>query len=309
MNFSSIGYKKPLYILAFDHRSAFAEKMFHVKSLSDLSPEQKHDIKEFKMLIYKGFKNAIEKQIPVDNAAILCDEEFGSELILDANQNGFITILTVEKSGEKEFKFQYGENFRKHIEDFNPTFVKVLIKYNPSDPNELKQRQKKNLKIVSDFCRDRKYKFLIEVLVLPTEIELRSVGGREKYDETLRPLLTVDVIREMHETGIEPDIWKLEGFSKKESYKKVISAARENGRENVSLVILGRGESEEKVDEWLRVGSKIDGVIGFAVGRTIFWEVIEKFHKGEIGKASVIDVISKKFQALYKVFTFSSSRS
>jgi myo-inositol catabolism protein IolC len=255
------------------------------------------------MLIYKGFKQALEKLIPTDYGAILCDEEFGSEVLLDAKHNGFITILTIEKSGEQEFKFQY-EDFAQHIERFRPTCTKVLIKYNPTDAENLKERQKKNLKIVSDYSHDNNYKFLLEVLVLPTEEELKKVNGdREEYDSKLRPGLTVEVIKDLQKAGIEPDVWKLEGFNKQEDYKKILEAARAGGRDNVSLVVLGRGAGEEKVDEWLRIGSRVPGVIGFAVGRTVFWEALEKFYKGQIGKAEVIQRVSDNFQNFYRIFT------
>lgn len=311
IDFSSLGYTKPLYILPFDHRATFAKKMFGLPSEEELSEEQKHLIREYKMLIYKGFKDAVEKLVPQDFAAILCDDEYGSAVLADAQLNGFITMLTIEKSGETEFKFQY-PNFKEHIERYHPSFVKVLIRYNPADRADLKQRQKKNLKTASDFCRKYNYKFLLEVLVIPTESQLKEVGGsKTKYDRELRANLTVEVIKDLQSFGIEPDIWKLEGFENLKDYEKIISAIKIDGRENVNLVVLGRGAEEEKVDrwlevgakeEWLEVGPKIEGVIGFAVGRTIFWDALEKFYKGEIGKGEVIQTVSENFQKFYRAF-------
>lgn len=309
MNLVDIGYKKPLYILAFDHRATFVTELFNKKNISDLSPEETEKIKEFKMLIYKGFKKAIENLVPEDKAAILVDEEFGEEVLLDAKQNGFITILTIEKSGQSGFEFKY-EDYKNHIEKFKPQFIKVLIKYNPKDSDILKQRQEEKLKIISDYAHNNNYKFLLEVLVLPTKEQLHEVSGdKERYDSILRPELTAEVIRTLLSKGIEPDIWKLEGMETENDYAGVIAEAKSGGRNNVNIVILGRGANEAKVDMWLRIGAKVNGVIGFAVGRTIFWDVIEKYHKGELNRATVIEVISKKFEALYKVFTYTSKNS
>lgn len=306
MDLSKLGYTKPLYILPFDHRSAFATELFKKQSIDDLSKEEKELIKEFKMLIYKGIKKAVENLIPKENAAILVDEEFGEEVLIDAKQNGFITILTVEKSGHEEFDFMY-DDFKEHIEKFKPDFAKVLIKYNPKDSKDLKKRQQDKLKIISDYCHEKNYKFLLEVLVLPTKEQLFEVNGsRKEYDKRLRPELTAEVVRTLQAEGIEPDVWKLEGMETAIDYAGVIAEVKSGGRKDVGVVILGRGAKEEKVQEWLRVGAKVDGVIGFAVGRTIFWDLIEKFYKGEIGKASVIETISKKFESFYKVFSFSS---
>ncbi len=310
LDFASLGYTKPLYILPFDHRTTFAKKIFGKNSILDLNPEEKELIREFKMLIYKGFKDALEKLIPTDYAALLCDEEFGSEVLLDALHNRFNTILTIEKSGEEEFKFQY-QDFEEHIKKYHPTFVKVLIRYNPVDQKDLKNRQRKNLKLASDFCHENNYKFLLEVLIIPTKSQLKDAGTKNAYDTKFRCDLTVEVIKDLQTFGIEPDVWKLEGFEKILDYEKVLKAIKTDGRENVNLVVLGRGANEEKVDEWLKtgvkeewfeVGSKVEGVIGFAVGRTVFWQALEKFHNGEIGKTEVIQTVSENFQKFYRVF-------
>lgn len=309
MDLSKLGYNKPLYILPFDHRSAFATELFKKKSIENLSNEEKESIREFKMLIYKGIKKAVEKTIPKEHAAILVDEEFGEEVLLDAKHNGLITILTIEKSGHEEFDFMY-KDFKAHIEKFKPYFLKVLIKYNPKDNEDLKKRQQDKLKILSDYAHENNYKFLLEVLVLPTKEQLFEVdGNREAYDRKLRPELTAEVVRTLQAEGIEPDVWKLEGMETAADYSGVVSEVKSGGRENVGVVILGRGANEEKVQEWLRVGAKVNGVIGFAVGRTIFWDVIEKFYKGQMSKTSVIEVISKKFESFYKVFSFSLNKS
>lgn len=306
MDLSKLGYNKPLYILPFDHRSTFATELFKKASLDDLNNEERELIREFKMLIYKGIKKATENLIPKENAAILVDEEFGQEVLIDAKHNGFITILTIEKSGHEEFDFMY-DDFKAHIEKFKPEFAKVLIKYNPKDSSDLKKRQQDKLKIISDYCHQNNYKFLLEVLVIPTKEQLVKVNGsREEYDTRLRPELTAEVVKTLQAQGIEPDVWKLEGMETANDYLSVIKEARSGGRDNVGIIILGRGAKEEKVQEWLRIGAKVEGVIGFAVGRTVFWDVIEKFYKREMGKAAVIEVISKKFESFYKVFSFAS---
>lgn len=311
LNFANLGYTKPLYILPFDHRSTFAKQMFGKNAISELDPEEKEAIREFKMLIYKGFKDAVEKLIPTDFAAVLCDEEFGSEVLIDALHNGFKTLLPVEKSGQEEFNFQY-ENFGEHIAKFHSQFVKALVRYNPVDPEDLKQRQKEKLKQLSDYCHEKTHKFLLEVLVIPTETQLKEIGSQLSFDRKMRPVLAEQVIKEFQDFGIEPDIWKLEGFDQAWGYKEIIKTIKRDGRANVNLIVLGRGGSTEDVEKWLEVGEReeifevggrVEGVIGFAVGRTVFWDAINKFHKREIGKAEVIQTVSANFQKFYKVFT------
>jgi 5-dehydro-2-deoxygluconokinase len=311
LDFASLGYTKPLYILPFDHRNTFAKKIFGKTSISELNSQEKEGIREFKMLIYKGFKDAVEKLIPTDYAAILCDEEFGGEVLIDALHNGFITLLPVEKSGQAEFDFEYAD-FGQHIEKFHPSFVKALVRFNPGDADDLKQRQNLKLKKLSDYCHDNKHKFLLEVLIIPTEQQLKDVGSQLGFDRKLRPILAVEVIKDFQDFGVDPDVWKMEGFEREENYAEIIKMIKRDDRENVNLIILGRGGSVNEVEKWLEVGEreeifetggKVEGVIGFAVGRTVFWESIEKFNKGEIGKAEVIETVSANFQKFYKIFT------
>ena len=125
----TIGFDKPLYILPFDHRATFQTKMFGWKGT--LTSAQSEAITAAKRVIYDGFKAALEAGVPKEKAGILVDEQFGSEILRDAARNGFSTAYTVEKSGQEEFDFEYGEEFARHIEAFNPTFAKVLVRYNP----------------------------------------------------------------------------------------------------------------------------------------------------------------------------------
>ena len=180
------------------------------------------------------------------------------------------------------------------------------------DQDDLKVRQKKNLKLLSDFCHKNGYKFLLELLVIPTEEQLKEMGGSKiKYDREMRADLTREIVKDLQGYGVEPDIWKLEGFETIKDYEKIVNVIKVGGRKDVNLVVLGRGATDAKVDEWLttgikeewlEVGPKIEGVIGFAVGRTIFWDALEKFYKGEIGKAGVIQIVSENFQKFYHVF-------
>lgn len=291
------GYNKDLYILAFDHRATFAQKMFSLKGVDDLSEDQKSEIREYKKIIYEGFKKALV-DVPKENAAILVDEEFGNDILEDAKKNGFITIFTLEKSGTSELELMDG--ILDRLKDFSPDFSKILVKYNPQDDPELKVRQLEKLKKVSDFSHENNVRFLLEVLVLPKF----QTSSRDDYDAILRPKLTAQMITEMQQAGVDPDVWKLEGMDKEEDYKMVVEKARQGGRE-AGVVILGRGETEEKVKEWLETGARVKGVIGFAVGRTIFWDILESVKAGDTTKEQAEEEIATAFEDLYEIFASS----
>jgi len=297
----SPGYDKLLFILPFDHRGSFI-KMYGYEE--PLTSEQHRELGDAKWVVYEGFKKAVlQEEPPKEYAALLVDEQFGEAIHRDARAAGFTTLLTVEKSGQDEFDFEYGEKFGEHIEKYKPTFAKALIRYNPEGEEKLNSRQRKRLKILSDYCHKNGYKFLIEPLVPATEFQLASVGGDQgQYDKEIRYKLMIGMIKELQDAGVEPDVWKIEGLEDAEQYRAIIDQAQTAGRTGVKAIILGRGADSVQVEKWLRAGAGVAGVIGFAIGRTIFREPLEALQAGRINQDQAIEQIAKNYQHFYRVF-------
>jgi myo-inositol catabolism protein IolC len=287
--------QKELLILAFDHRASFLEKMFGIKNRTPTA-EEKKQIEDYKKIIFEGFKLSLKKKVPKEIAGLLVDEEFGSSVLREAKKDGLTFAMPVEKSGQDEFDFDYGEDFSKHIEEFDPSFVKVLVRYNPESDITLNNRQLQRLKKLSDYLAKKKRAFLFELIVPATPAQLSKLGGsKETYDKELRPKLMVESLKEIQDAGVEPAIWKLEGVDKPEDAKAVVKQAQSNGRK-VGVITLGRGESKEKVQEWLKVGAKIPGIIGFAVGRTIFWQPLADHKAGKTTRKEAVEQVAQNYQ-------------
>ncbi|MCW3996723.1 MAG: DUF2090 domain-containing protein [Candidatus Bathyarchaeota archaeon] len=286
--------QKELLILAFDHRASFIEKLFEIKNRKPTT-EEKRQIEQYKQMIFEGFTLALKKGVPKDIAGLLVDEEFGELVLREAKKGGYNFAMPVEKSGQDEFDFEYGEDFAKHIEEFDPTFVKVLVRYNPDSDVALNKRQLTRLKLLNNYLKQKDRPFLFELIVPATAAQLANLGGsKEKYDQELRPKLMVDCLRDIQAAGVEPEIWKLEGVDDPASAKAVVAQAQIGGRK-VGVITLGRGESKEKVQEWLKVGAKIPGIIGFAVGRTIFWQPLVDFRAGKINRDEAVKRIAQNY--------------
>ncbi len=269
--------------------------MFGIKGRQP-TPQEKQQIEDYKKIIFEGFRLATEKNVPKEIAGLLVDEEFGASVLREAKKEGLMFAMPVEKSGQEEFDFDYGDNFAKHIEEFDPTFVKVLVRYNPEGDAAINKRQLERLKKLSDYLAQKKRPFLFELIVPSTSSQLAKLGGSKgKYDQELRPNLMVDSIKEIQDAGVEPVIWKLEGVDKPESAKAVVKQAQSGGRK-VGVITLGRGESKEKVQEWLKVGAKIPGIIGFAVGRTIFWEPLADHKSGKTNRKEAMEKVAQTYQ-------------
>jgi len=298
----TIGFDQPLYVLPFDHRGSFETKMFGWHG--DLTAAQTAEIAAAKQVIYDGFKAAIAAGVPKEKAGILVDEQFGAAILRDAAANGYATACPAEKSGQDEFDFEYGENFAKHIEAFHPTFCKVLVRYNPEGDTSLNQRQVARLKQLSDFIHDQSQsRFLFELLVPAEKAQLdRLKGDKKAYDLELRPRLMVQAIEELQDAGVEPDIWKIEGLDRRDDCAKMVAAARRGGRDKVSCIILGRGEDDKKVHEWLATAAEVEGFIGFAVGRTDFWEPLVSYRAKKITREAAVAEIARRYQEFVGIF-------
>lgn len=286
--------KRELCILAFDHRSSFTEKLFGIKGRQP-TKEEKEQISDFKKMIFDGFKLALKKGVPKDIAALLVDEEFGAGVLKEARKNGLTFAMPMEKSGQDEFDFEYGEDYPMHIEQFDPPLVKVLVRYNPEGDVMMNKRQLERLRGLSDYLQSIRKPFLFELLVPPTSKQLSTFGGsKETYDREMRPRLMVEALKRIQDGDVEPTIWKLEGVEKPEEAKAVVKQAQEDGRK-AAVITLGRGESKEMVQKWLRVGAKIQGIIGFAVGRTIFWDPLVELKAGKISRTVAIEKIAQNY--------------
>jgi myo-inositol catabolism protein IolC len=304
----SIGYDKPLYILPFDHRGTFQKNMFGWSGT--LTPEQTAKIADMKKVIYDGFKEALAGGVPEHKAGILVDEQFGAEILEDAAKHGYNTSCPAEKSGQDEFDFEYGEDFAKHIEKFRPTFCKVLVRYNPEGEPELNQRQASRLKRLSDYLHSGgPSKFMFELLVPAEKAQLEKVGGdKKRYDKELRAGLMVKAIHQLQDAGVEADVWKIEGIDSKEDAAKVVEVAHRGGRDHVGSIILGRGEDDKKVREWLTIAAAVPGFIGFAVGRTSFWDPLVEWKEGRKSREATVTEIARRYREWVDIFEAAAAK-
>jgi 5-dehydro-2-deoxygluconokinase len=300
------GYNGKLYVLAFDHRGSFQKKMFGIQG--DPDAHQSETIIDAKRVIYEGFLKALDDGAPKDAAGILVDEQFGADVAREAKKEQLILAMPVEKSGQDEFDFQYGADFGKHIEDFDPKFSKVLVRYNPEGDSEMNARQAERLKVLGDWLHENDRSFLFELLVPAEAGQLESVGGdADRYDKELRPGLMLEAINELHAAGVEPDVWKIEGIDRSQDCQKIAALVRSEGRDDVVCVVLGRGADDAAVDHWLRQGATVPGYVGFAIGRTIWWDSLKGYLDESLSREEAAATISQNYRRFIDVYEEASS--
>jgi 5-dehydro-2-deoxygluconokinase len=301
----ALGYDGKLYILAFDHRGSFQKKWFGIEG--EPNEEETQRIADAKRVIWEGLEKALDKGAEPGVTGALVDEQFGepSGIPQAARERGVKLSMPVEKSGQNEFDFQYGEDgFGEHIEKFDPDFSKVLVRYNPEGDQELNQRQNERLRKLADWLHANGRRFLYELLVPAEPHQLEQVGGdSDRYDAELRPELMRRAIEETQELGIEVDVWKIEGVDERSDAEMLARQARSGeGREGVVCVLLGRGANDEKVDHWLTQAAPVEGFVGFAIGRSIWGDSLKGFIDGSLDRETAAGQIAENYLRFVRVY-------
>ncbi len=298
---TDLGYDQQLYILAMDHRGSLEKGLFGVTGKADAATAER--IVDAKHIIYEGFHLAVEGGVPAVSAGVLVDEQYGGGIAREATSRGETVAIAVEKSSTKELEFEYGDEFGAHLDAFSVPFAKVLVRYNPDEDATLNARQAAKLVRLADWQRSRRRKLLLEMLVPATAEQLAGVNGDTyRYDVEVRPDLTYRAIEQLRAAGVEPDVWKIEGLDRRDDCARIATLIRAGGRDRVSCVVLGRAAPEARVDHWLRQGAAVPGYIGFAIGRTLFWDALKGFLAGSLDRRAAARSIADAYRRAVDVY-------
>ncbi|MEV4623238.1 2-deoxy-5-keto-D-gluconate 6-phosphate aldolase domain-containing protein [Asanoa sp. NPDC049573] len=281
----------PLYLLAMDHRASLAATVYRIKG--DPNPAQVKQIAAGKELVYQGLVSALGQGAASPSAAVLVDERYGEPVARQANAAAITLAMPIEKSGQEWFTLEYGTLgegvWMEHVEAFDPRYVKILVRDNPTFDVRARRRQMDDLATVSQVLTEAGRDLLLELVVPATPAQESAT-----YDADLRPELTVRLIGEMQAAGVEPAIWKIEGLSTTADATRVLATARQGGRNDVQCIVLGRDAPPDDLDHWLRAAAPA-GFLGFAIGRSIWQEPLEAFLTGDIGEQEVVAEVANNY--------------
>jgi 5-dehydro-2-deoxygluconokinase len=298
---------RPLFILADDHRDSLEKELY--KLTAPPTATEAARIRADKMMVYEALLETTERLPDGAQAGILVDEEYGTDVArLAAKSNGLINLsMPLEASGHDWFEFAYGEDWKTHAGYFATDHAKVLIRDNPSlsVPDRLQQAER--LKIVSAWAADARRSLIVELLVPATDGDLASVGGdKKRYDDEVRPKLTLDVMGFLQDHGADPALWKIEGMDATKDAAAVAELAKRGGR-TADCIILGRHSSKEDLDRWLEVAAPLPGFVGFAIGRSIWWDPLSAHLAGTLSADAAREQIATNY--LYFAHAYADARA
>jgi myo-inositol catabolism protein IolC len=290
-----------VFLLAFDHRRPHLSTLFGIDG--EPTPEETERIIDAKSVIFDGFATALEQGVPADEAGILVDEQFGADVARKALANGWTCAMPVERSGLRHFDFEYGDDFAAHIEEFDPTLSKTLVRYNSAGDAADNATSIAGLQRLSGWLHAHDKSLLLELVVPAEPAQLESVGGDPgRYETELRPGLMRRAIADFQAAGIEADLWKVEGVDRREDCEMIAAQARAGGRDHVSCVVLGQGANTDRVEHWLRTAASVPGYLGFAIGRTLWWDQIKGYLEGSRSRKDAADQIAASYRRAIDVY-------
>lgn len=295
----SVGYTKPLFVLACDHRTSFAKLM---DATWPMAPAVREHALRLKELVFDALVRAVRSGPGVDGAAFLVDEELGGALADRAHAEGILLAMPIEASGSAEFALEYGAAWTEHVERFRPGLVKVLVRRHPRADAEVRRREDARLRDISDWLEEHGHRFMFELVVPPLPSDLAG-STRQRFDAEVRPSLVMEVMAGLQDAGVEPDVWKIEGLERAEDCREVAAVARRGGRDDVRCIVLGRGADLARVDHWLRAAREVDGFSGFAIGRSLWWDDLVRLRAGSATEEQAVEAIAARYLDAHAVFT------
>lgn len=264
--------RHPLFLFAMDQRSSLLEHTYDESGGEPADEAEAQRVRAGKQLVYRGVLTALAAGASRERTGVLVDERYGADVARLVKEAGLQLAMPIERSGREWFELEYGDDWKAHVDAFDPDWVKVLVRDNPAYDADHRAQQASDLAEVATALRDAGRSFLVELLVPGTDEQKASV---EDYDRDLRPDLVVQVLEYLQDHGVEADVWKLEGLDRTEDAERVVATARRDGRDAVQCIVLGRDAPEEQLDHWLRTAAPVDGFVGFAIGRSNWEEPLE----------------------------------
>jgi myo-inositol catabolism protein IolC len=295
----------PLLIMAMDHRASFGKTLFGV--VDDRPTDaQVAAMERAKQVIYAGLRAVVDVG---GQPAVLVDERYGHAVVDEAQRDGVVLAVPVERSGQDWFGYEWGDQWRDHLNRVRPDFAKILVRDNPAFNAADRKAQFAALRELSEELHKLEIPLLYELLVPGTAAQLDSVGqDKDRYDADVRPTLEVQVIAENQQAGVEPSIWKIEGLETADAASAVVAQIRAGGRSDVDAILLGRDAPRDRLLHWIDIAAPIDGFVGFAIGRSIWEDAIAALTEGKVDEAGATSLIAEEYASYARHYVAAANR-
>ncbi len=260
-------------IFAFDHRI----------QLEELEGATNEKIGQFKLLCLDAANRVAQGQ---SGYGLLCDDRLGRDALYRAVDTPLWIGRPVEWPGSRPLTLEpgIGPDYGGLSEWPRDQVVKVLCFCHPDDDEATWADHEATIVRLFQACRRNRLEFLLEVI--PSKVA--------PVDDTT----TAQIIERFYAAGVYPDWWKLEPMTTPKAWQQAIDAIERHDQNTRGIVVLGLGESEEKLAESFNIAARYPLVKGFAVGRTIFADSASRWMRGELSDEDAIATMADNYRRL-----------
>ncbi len=266
----------PLPIMAFCHRWQLEDSCQEFNQ-----PFSK--ISEFKTAIAQGVLQACT-QNSIKNPTILTDQIYGHEAMLAVKNHDVGIITPIEKSGEPLTQWLEPYSAYEIILKRPPNWgVKLLWQYDFNQPSIEQDHQMAKLQELYNTTSKLERKLMLE-LIAPNENQV------------------LEIIKQVYENNIMPYWWKLAAFTNQENWQKLTALINQFDSDARVVILGGESKAISSYEQAFSMAKSSNHIIGFAVGRSIFWPAWLKFIKGEYKIKEVQEEIAQKYWLFYQLW-------
>jgi 5-dehydro-2-deoxygluconokinase len=269
-----------LTVLAIDHRAQF-EDLAEEVGVNDPSR-----IAAFKALALR----AVDRVAAGDpRFGILLDGKYGADGLARAGGHPYWIGRPIEEPRSRPLAFEGVADVGSEIATWPLNHVvKCLVFYHPDDPEELCAAQEDRLKTLFEACRRTRHELLIEVIAPPgMPVDCLTIAS---------------VIRRFYEIGIYPDWWKLEPDQNPAAWRNIEAAILDNDPRCRGVVLLGLSAPLPDLIASFRAAAPIGIIRGFAVGRSIFYDVARDWLPGASDDEAAVTEMAARLSTLVEAW-------
>lgn len=250
-------------MLALDHRGSFK------KLINPAKPDSVSNDTVIQL------KSEIIQTLADQFSALLIDEVWGLEACKEVCQTKPF-LLPLEKSGyvdedrERVTELEYSVG---QIKEMGASGAKLLIYFNPSAESANKQLETAR-KVMED-CKANDFPFFLEIV---------TYGGEN---------LVIDSVKKFIESGIIPDVWKLEYPGSLQECQEITSLVGDT-----PWILLTGGQSFEEFRPQLETAIR-GGAKGFLAGRALWQEVC--IMSGKERQQFLEEILPERFKEISEI--------
>ncbi len=235
-------------------------------------------------LIFAAAKQAIYHISADIMPGILCDDQYGQDVLNQATGSGWWIARSVELPSSRPLEFVVGDNVAAHLTTWpREHVVKCLVIYHADDAIELRLAQERKLKQLYEACCQTEHELLLEIMP--------PVNSKTDNQTLAR------AIGRFYHLDIYPDWWKFPPQSQAgwDNLGKIISNHDAYCR---GISISGLVQAESLWTRDFNNAAHSPWLKGFMVGNTVFEEAAKKWLKGSIDEAQLLDEIADNYQRM-----------